>query len=230
MSIRNALVAEVVKQWKWFGEDEGTGNKTIKGKRKETVEPYSSRVADYWLAIGSTEYDRLVRAFAKNTGRLDGTINLAWSAAFISYCMQMGGAGTAFPYAPGHATWIVKSIANKQNGRLNAALVGYKPGEIPLSVGDLIGKPRVSGVTYGNAVSKGWFESHSDIVVEVNTAKRSAFVIGGNVGQSVSRVKVAITADGKLNDSAGWIVHIQNNIQAGNAVAAARAGREVLVG
>lgn len=242
MSIRNTLVDEAAKQWTWFGEDVGKGDKYVtssgktttdktKGKRKETVEPYASRIADYWLAISSSDYDRLVRAYARDKGKLDGTIDIAWSAAFVSYCMQMAGAGTAFPYSSGHATWMVKAILNKQQGKLNAPIVGYKPGEIPLSVGDLIAKPREGGVTYNNAVSKGWFLSHSDIVVEVALGRKVAYVIGGNVGQSVSKVEVSISADGKLNDGGGWIVHIQNNIAAGRAVASARAGaREVLVG
>jgi hypothetical protein len=241
MSIRNALINQAITQWTWFGEDEGRADKYVtpggktttdktKGKRKETVEPYSSRVADYWLAISNADYDRLVKAYAKEQGRLDGTIDLAWSAAFVSYCMQMAGAGTSFPYAPGHATWIVKSIANRQAGKLNAPLVGFKPGEIPLVAGDIIGKPREPGITYKNAVGKGWFIAHSDIVVDVDPAKRTALVIGGNVGQSVSRTKVSISADGKLDDDGGWIVHIQNNIVAGSAVASARPGKEVLVG
>lgn len=236
MSIRGALVARAIEQWEWFGKDEGradkyigpdgktTTNKQTNGKanpRKETVEPYSSRVADHWLAISSKDYDNLVKKFAKEKGKLDGTVDLAWSAAFISYCMQMAGAGTAFPYAPGHATWMIKAIKNKADKKLKAALVGYKPGEIALTVGDLIGKPREAGVTYDNAVAKGWFVSHSDIVVEVDPAKKVAYVIGGNVGQSVSKAKVKITADGKLNDDGGWIVHIQNNIKAAKPAAGA---------
>jgi hypothetical protein len=227
MTFRDTLVAKATEQWTWFGQDLGRGDhfigpdgkttssKKTNGKanpRKETVEPFASRVGDYWLAISSTDYDSLVKQFAKAKGKLDGTVDLAWSAAFISYCMQMAGAGSAFPYAPGHSTWIIKSIANKAANKLNAALVGYKPGEIPLQVGDLIGKPREAGVTYDNAVAKKWFTAHSDIVVEIDLAKKVARCIGGNVGQTVSKSEVKITADGKLSDTGGWIVHIQNNI------------------
>ena len=100
MSFREELVARALEQWERFGRDEDRDDKfidaegkTTKSKasngvpnrRKETVEPFSSRVADYWLAIPSKQYDDLVRKFAKAKGRLDGTIDLAWSAAFISY-------------------------------------------------------------------------------------------------------------------------------------------------
>jgi hypothetical protein len=227
MAFRGDLVAKANELWKEFGKDEGRndkfigpGNKTTaqkvsggkKNPRKETVEPFASRVGDFWLAIPTADYNNLVKKFAKALGKLDGTIDLPWSAAFISYCMQMSGAGPSFPYAAGHSAWIIKSIANRKNGKMNAALVGFKPGEIELQVGDLVGKPRQAGITYDNAVKKGFFTSHSDIVVEIDKARKVAFVIGGNVGQTVARAEVAITADGKLKAAGGWIVHIQNNI------------------
>jgi hypothetical protein len=104
------------------------------------------------------------------------------------------------------------SIKNKRNRKLKASLVGFRPGEIPLRPGDLIARPRQDGITYDNAVEKGWFISHSDIVVEVDKEKNVGYVVGGNVGQSVSKAKVMIDSDGKLNDPDGWMVHIQNNI------------------
>lgn len=228
MAFRDELIARALEQWEKFGRDldrddkyiDANGNttkdKTTKGvpnRRKETVEPYAGRVANYWLAIPSKQYDDLVKKFAKAKGKLDGTIDLAWSAAFISYCMQMAGAGSAFPYSSGHATWMVQSIKNKSNGKLNASLVGFRLGEIPLEPGDLIARPREAGVTYDNAVAKGWFISHSDIVVEVDRQNNVAHVIGGNVGQSVSKATVTIDSTGKLNDPDGWMVHIQNNIE-----------------
>ena len=229
MSIKNELISAAKAEWERFGKDEGKKDKyvtmagktttdKIKGRKKEEVEPYASRVGDYWLAIPSALYDKLVKTYAKKLGKLDGTIDIAWSAAFVSYCMQKAGAGTSFPYSSGHATWMILAIKNRKANKLKAALVGYKPGEIPLAVGDLIAKPREKGITYDNAPAKGWFISHSDIVVEVDTKKKVAHVIGGNVAQSVSKVTVSITSDGKLDDDGGWMVHIQNNIGAGTAV------------
>jgi hypothetical protein len=245
MSFQEKLIAHALEQWTLFGRDEDrddkfidangntTKNETSNGvpnRRKETVEPFSSRVANYWLGIPSRQYDDLVKKFAKAKGRLDGTIDLAWSAAFISYCMQMAGAGSNFPYSSGHATWMVQSIKNRRNGKLKAALVGFRLGEIPLKPGDLIARPRQDGITYDNAVAEGWFISHSDIVVEVDKENEVAYVIGGNVGQSVSKAKVKIDSDGKLNDTDGWMVHIQNNITIKETVVAALPTREAKVG
>lgn len=111
MPIKTALVDRAIREWKSFGEDLGRNDKFIDpaGKtttakqtgghanpRKETVEPFASRVADFWLAIPSDAYNKLVAENAKDRGKLDGTIDLAWSAAFISYCMRMAGAGPLF--------------------------------------------------------------------------------------------------------------------------------------
>lgn len=222
------LVERTTSEWERFGKDTGrkdkyiapdkstTTEKSTGGKlnpRKETVDPYSSRIADYWLAVESKDYNRLVKLYAKGKGRLDGTIDIAWSAAFISYCMQSSGAGAQFPYSPGHYRWIINSIKNKMSGDLDAGLVGYRPDETALKTGDLLGKSRVKGVTYENATSKKWFEAHSDIVVEIDAAHRKAFVIGGNVGQSVSKVTIDLTSDGRVAEADAWLVHIRNNIQ-----------------
>lgn len=225
MTFRDDLVAKAIEEWTWFGKDEGRDDHfvdaagktstvaTSKNKPKETVEPYASRIGDLWLAIPPAEYKKLVKDYAPSLGKLDGTVTkLPWSAATISYLMKTAGAGTSFPYSAGHHAWIVKSIKNREDKKLKAALVGYKPGELELQVGDLIGRSRTKGITYENATSKGWFTSHTDIVVEVDKANKTAYVIGGNVGQTVSKTKVTITKDGKLNDTGGWIVHIQNNI------------------
>ncbi|UPK00894.1 DUF2272 domain-containing protein [Bradyrhizobium sp. 170] len=245
MSFQGKLIARALEQWTLFGRDEDrddkfidaggntTKNETSNGvpnRRKETVDPFSSHVANYWLGIPSKQYDDLVKKFAKAKGRLDGTVDLAWSAAFISYCMQMAGAGSNFPYSSGHATWMVQSIKNRSNGKLKAALVGFRLGEIPLKPGDLIARPRQDGITYDNAVEKGWFISHSDIVVEVDKEKNVAYVVGGNVGQSVSKAKVTIDSDGKLNDTDGWMVHIQNNIAIKDTVVASLPTHEARVG
>lgn len=215
MSIRNTLVEIALGEWERFGKDLGRNDKLIHGKAKETVEPYCDRVGDYWLAITSTEYTRLVKSFDPVRKKLDGKTKLAWSAAFISYCMNMAGAGSQFPYSAGHVTWMVKSAKNRQANKLSAPLVAYKLGEKPLMPGDLIARPRgakASQITFANLAAQGWFESHSDIVVEVDIAARKAYVVGGNVGQSVGKASVTIDSHGSLIDTDGWIVHIENNI------------------
>lgn len=223
MSFAEDVVAIAHHEWEFFGKDEGMSTHKSGGLPKETVGKFAQRVGDYWLSIGSTEYNKLVKDHAKALGKLDGTITkLPWSAAFISYCMQMAGAGSQFPYSAGHATWIIKAIANHTVGNDKAALVGFRINEHPLLPGDLVGAPRGddAGVTYDQAVGKGWFTSHTDLIVAVDKASRQAFAIGGNVGQSVSRTTLKIDSSGRLTDtSRPWIVHIRNGIKTGPLVA-----------
>jgi hypothetical protein len=231
MSFAGRLITKANSEWEFFGKDEGSSDKFVKvgggKKRKETVRPYEDRIADYWLSISEAEYKRLMKAYKPSSGRLDGTLNIAWSAAFISYCMQIAGAGLEFPYSPGHATWIVKSIKNRNANKLGAPLVGYRPGEKVVAVGDLFGNPREDGIDYDNAPSKGWFLSHSDIVVEIDIDARKAFTIGGNVGQSVGRKTFALDSSGKLKANSSVMVHIQSNIT--GTVAASGAAHPVAV-
>lgn len=131
MSFDNDLVAKANAEWIAFGRDTGRKDHTVKVNgqdvAKETVEPYASRVGDFWLAVPSSDYNYLVAKYAKGKGKLDGTVTAApWSAAFISYCMQGAGAGDAFPYSAGHSTWIVRAIKACLDGRTDAPLVGYK--------------------------------------------------------------------------------------------------------
>ncbi|NBB50850.1 DUF2272 domain-containing protein [Rhizobium sp. CRIBSB] len=215
MSIHSALMEIALREWTFFGKDLGRNDKLVDGKNKERVQPYCDRVGDYWLSISSTEYARLVKDYDPVRKKLDGETRLAWSAAFISYCMNMAGAGNKFPYSAGHVTWMVKAAKNRAANKLSAPLVAYRLGEKALKVGDLIARPRgggASSVTYDNLATQGWFESHSDIVVGINLAEREAYVIGGNMGQSVGQATVKIDQKGSLIDPDGWIVHIENNI------------------
>jgi hypothetical protein len=220
----NAKLLDVVNtQWDFFGKDLAGHDIKIDGVNKEAVGKFKDRVGDYWLAIPPADLADLIKSTpkAKALGRMDGSINVPWSAAFISFCMKTGGAAAAFPYSAGHATWIKISIKNKLAGRLTANLVGLRPGEEPVEVGDLIGYTRDTeiDVTYDNAPTIGFFSSHSDIVVDVDRARGRLHTIGGNVSQSVARKTLSVAADGRLADIPDkCIVHIRNNIEANTPV------------
>jgi hypothetical protein len=119
----------------------------------------------------------------------------AWSAAFISYVMKKSGAGSDWKYSTSHSTYIVDSIKNRKENNSNP-FKGYKPEEVKLEVGDLVGKARQSGVDYD---TKGNYKSHTDIVVNIKDG--IADTIGGNVSDSVYLTKVPIDASGKIDNS-----------------------------
>jgi len=226
MTFQDELVARTIAEWVRFGRDEGESAKTVTvggaAVAKEAALPVSDRIADYWLSIPSADYTRLVRTYAPQKGRLDGTVAaLPWSAAFVSFVMQSAGAGESFPYSAAHATWIVRGIRNRRANRLRAPLVCFPPNERPVLPGDLVGVFADPDVSYDNApeilAERKSFRSHSDIVTEVDLAARIAFAIGGNVGNSVSRLRVALDGAGRISGGK-WAFHIRNGIVAGQTV------------
>ena len=129
----------------------------------------------------------------------------AWSGAFISYCFLMGRAGDAFPYAPAHHTYVMEGVRNRLNGN-GQGLVTHGIGEIKPMVGDMLWKGRheTAGWTFddlkryaGNSDKP--FRSHCDIVVGVDEAGGTLFVIGGNVRNRVLRLTVPLDADGRAD-------------------------------
>ena len=195
------LIEFLLQEWSFFGNPEIRLNGTVKDGLKEYQDGAWQRVADYWEFIGGP-YKNL-------TGKDRGT---PWSAAFISFAFNQAGAGNLFPYSAGHATYINQAIRNFDNTQLNAPIVGRKLKHYPLQPGDLIGYWRGDRkITVENARRIGWYQSHTDIVVEVG--RNHAYVIGGNVMHSVTRRQVRLNNNGELTDRRkNWFVAIQNNI------------------
>lgn len=198
------LIDVATKEWEFFGRQEWRLNGTVTDGKKEYMDGAWQRVGDYWSFIAKT-YPQFKNLTGKDSG-------YPWSAAFISFCMDAAGAGGNFPYAPGHATYINRAISNAVGKVANAPIVGHQLSGYVLKPGDLIGYWRgEKAITFANAVSVGWYQSHTDIVVEVgNKVARS---IGGNVGNSVTKREVRLNAAGNLVDTrANWFVVIENRI------------------
>lgn len=119
----------------------------------------------------------------------------AWSAAFISYIMKKSGAGKDWKYSPSHSTYIVDAIKNRKENNSNP-FKGYKPEEVKVEVGDLVGYPRQAGVTYDTT---GAFMSHTDVVVKIGNGYADS--IGGNISDTVKVTRVPLTPDGKIDKS-----------------------------
>lgn len=198
------LVDFAIDEWEFFGRQEWRLNGTVNDGKKEYQDGAWQRVGDYWAFIAKT-HPQFKNLTGKDTG-------YPWSAAFISFCMDAAGAGTKFPYAPGHATYINAAIKNAKNGTANAPIVGHKLLSYVLKPGDLIGYWRGGkAITFDNALATGWYQSHTDIVVEVGN--KVAKSIGGNVGHSVTKREVRLNAAGNLTDTReNWFVVIENRL------------------
>ena len=199
MSIVSSLLEVCEAEWQFFGRSVRNLDGSSKVGLREYDDGAWQRIGDYWREIGG--------AYKNLTGKDRG---YAWSAAFISWCMRQAGAGAAFPYSAGHAKYINAAIRNA--GDSSAPLIGHRLSGYKLKPGDLIGYWRgETKITFDNARKIGWYDSHTDIVVEVQAGK--AFTMGGNVMHSVTKRAVRLGAKGDLTDkSENWFVAIQNNI------------------
>lgn len=148
------------------------------GSIKETSPGMRSALTKYWQAGEASDYG----------------YSAAWSAAFISYLMKQAGAGSEFPYAVSHSTYIRKAVDNRNAGK-RFGLVAYKPGERQPKIGDLICYPRQSGITFETDHA---YDSHCDIVVAINKAANQVITIGGNVSNSVSKTIYPLNEKGLI--------------------------------
>lgn len=195
----NRLIEAAEAEWRFFQRSRIELNGASTVGLKEYQDGAWQRIADYWQFIGG--------AYKNLTGKDRGT---AWSAAFISWCMHEAGAGAKFSYSAGHAVYINAAIANMQSR--GKPLVAHAVDDYALKPGDLVGYWRGSTpVSIETARQIGWYESHTDIVVEVEPGVARA--IGGNVLHSVTKRELKLDADGKLIDqSSNWFVVIENRI------------------
>lgn len=195
------LIDVVMVEWAFFGSPTWNLDGTTTDGKKEYSDGAWQRIGEYWR--------QLYGPYAHLTGKDRG---YPWSAAFVSFCMREAGADDKFRYSASHATYINASILASRKEEDGAPFTAESPKAVSLKVGDLIGYWRGDQrITIENAISVGWYQSHTDIVV--NVGKRSAHVVGGNVGHSVTRKEVRLNPEGKLIDTRyPWFVVIQNNL------------------
>jgi hypothetical protein len=199
---RQAVVAIALREWRLFGQPvdddpPGTRPRPLPEDKPEREEGLWQRVGEYWW-IGQDpdspevswtgKHDAAGNVFPASE---DG--NYAWSAAFISYVMRIAGAGTRFPYAESHSTYI-----NLAASGANAFLHAYPPQAYAPALGDLIceGRGRAAKLRFADLPTASPFPSHCDIVVGIAPGVLS--VIGGNVDDAVTEKHVPVTVGGML--------------------------------
>lgn len=183
------------KEWESFGKQEfDVDMKMIHKGHQEFESGESERIGEYWQRLGYN---------------IDGRDrDWPWSAAFVSFMEYLAGAGTFFHYSIRHADYMNQAIRDRDNKM--ALYNGYRINEVPIKIGDILGYSRAgANVNYDNAIQKGRYTSHSDIVVDVSDTLVT--IIGGNVHDSVSKRYYKLT-DGKLeSDAQPWVCHMSFN-------------------
>lgn len=196
-SIKAKAVRKANAEWKQWGEQEiNSNNQTVKSGAKEDQSGFSEKVNQYWKEGTGLNYSGKDR-------------DVAWSSAFISYLWKKAGAGNKFVYSASHSDYIRDSINNRKSGDFRKSFLGLKTPEYPPKVGDLVCYSREDNPNLYDAT--GGYKSHCDIVVK----KGNGFieVIGGNVGQAVTKKTLLVDKKGFLIDkNYDWFAVLKSNL------------------
>ena len=148
---------------------------------KEGENGWYQRVRTYWLEGTSTK-------------GVDGrNHDMPWSAAFISWVMKTSGAGSRFRYSTQHSVYVYQGVRDLLQKNSAAGFWCWRLSEAKPKIGDVVCWSRQPGIDYDHQ-NGGDYKGHCDIVVEVDTDR--VHVIGGNVGDSVTRRPLLLTATG----------------------------------
>jgi len=169
-------------QWDFFGQQTYDLNGTAsRVGHKEGEDGFFQRVGEYWVE-------------GTNTHGVDGRNHgMPWSAAFISWSMKQAGAANRFRYSTQHSVYIFQAIRDRLSARPAAGYWAYRLNEQTPNIGDVVCWARETGVDYDNQ-KNGDYKGHCDIVVE--KADGQIFVIGGNVGNSVTKRPLRLAQNG----------------------------------
>ena len=174
-------VAQAEAEWVSFGMQQfNLAGHLIRAGHKEGEDPFFRRVATYWsVGVGD------------NT--LNGRDDVPWSAAFISWVMRTAGADTRFAYSPQHSVYIFRAIRDMAQQNAQAGYWCCRLNEQHPVPGDIVCWARQSGIDYDHQAG-GNYAGHCDVVTEVRPGE--ADIIGGNVGDSVSKRTLALDGNG----------------------------------
>lgn len=181
--------AMAIEEWKFFGEEvHNIAGSTVKDGHSESKartppgsgENWFDRVGKYWRAVGDLSSD----------GRTDK----AWSAAFISYVLKECNVANKFRGSGRHSDYISQAIRDF-NDKADVAYWCQRLEECKPGIGDIVCWAREDGVDYDHQKG-GQYKGHCDFVVEVGPTEIQ--VIGGNVGQSVTKRPLALDDNRRL--------------------------------
>jgi lysozyme family protein len=181
---------KALEEWEFFGKQtHNASGGTVKAGHQEdkarlplgSGENWFDRVGKYWRAVGDLSSD----------GR---TTDKPWSAAFISYVLKECEVGNMFRGSAQHSVYVSQAIRDFKD-QAKVAYWCQRLNECKPAVGDIVCWAREDGVDYDHQKG-GEYKGHCDFVIEVRPGEID--VIGGNVGQSVTRRPLALDTNDHL--------------------------------
>lgn len=206
--LKRAIIHRAEEEWRFFGRQEVVFTGTIEsiplvGDWEDDGPRQSERVNLYWRAVGHPEL----------TGM---DCQKPWSSAFIGWVMQQAGV-PADQLRPAIAHWeylaeIIERVS--EPGRYfvprrirdyspepGDLICAWRPGSQPILIDGQIAPESLMGL-----------KAHCDLVVKKQGRVLEA--IGGNVRNSVSRIRLELDAQGRLQPlpRRPWFLIVQNRL------------------
>ena len=158
-----------------FKEKLGFVDKQIKGQDID-IEKTVSEEIDFWTDLDESDsaaYSRLEK-YWNNINVSNWNPNTPWSGAFVSYILRDHG----FKGDGLHANYVEDVIDGQYPGwqAYNVPFNTYGENWIEVNVGDVFVKSRPGGFKAG----------HGDVVYRVDVPGQKAYLIGGNIGDTLS--------------------------------------------
>ena len=217
---------QVMKYWRALYGDDFGDKLEVRGYRDASTSTQETQgaallrpTADQLLRAAEAESDPEVRETLREAALRAAIIDTPWSAAFVSYVIRQSGvAANAFQFSNAHRAYIYDAFA------ASAAELTHTAGDrlyraCPVSTtrpraGDLIChqrepaladasdeavRERIRAELAGSTDARSVRRTHCDVVAYVDVPARKMYVIGGNVGQSVTAKKLNLRRDLKFS-------------------------------
>lgn len=170
---RENLVASVFTEWMRFA----------RGAGKEHHAPYFRFVGEMWQSIGID---------------LDGKDrDTPWSAAAISFMVRNAGpAYRHFRFAAAHSKFVNHAINARFDNDERVPFWGYRLDEVQPQIGDIICRDNPNHapeVDFDTAHHLDAYRSHTDIIMQIDSANNKIIAVGGNVSHSVKIAEYDLT-------------------------------------
>ena len=174
------------------------------GKKISSKDLKIERIAQKEIAFwkgkyegSSGAYDRLALYWKPFSGFAWTPSSVPWSGVFVDYILRDYG----FPGDPLHYNYVMAGTSTKSKWRTIG--IESNRGKIKIAVGDVLVAPRE-----GSDQS-----SHGDVVYAID--KNTAYLVGGNVGDTVAVKTVGLDKDGILIDPKRYLVVLKYKLSLG---------------
>lgn len=171
----------------------------------ETSQKGAEKLSEWWKIVGQNYSVSQLRSPSFQS-------NHFWSAVYISSVMKRWGAGERFLYSARHSDFICDGIKARNSEDENKIFWSYRPDQVSINVGDIIGLARASWVNFDNLCAGA--PTHTDIVFRIDKTKDGykAIVSGGNLANTRKTSYVDLDKNKKIVNPDKYLAVLKNKV------------------